>query len=988
VAVRGDLVGRRAELERLADAFGRAASGESRAIFVRGETGIGKTRLVEEALAAARARGFRVLASRAFPVDGSLGYALFLDALGPFLRAMEPARRAALVSGLPRLGRLFDGLGLPSPDLLPDAALEKTRLFEAVVRLVERLAEDAPLVLFFDDLHWADPSSLELLQYLVRGLRDRPAVVAGAYRSDEPEPTHALRRAIVALTRAGLAEEVELSRLTRGDLVALARGLLAADPPAELVDLLDQRTGGTPLFAEGVVRAMIDAGQLVPVGSGPDAGWVLSRASTSALPAGLRALILDRIDRLAAEERALLGLVAVYAEAAPRALLRLASGLPDERFGERVERLRLAGLLVEQVDEAGLAYALAHPLVQEVAYADLSETARRRGHAAFVAALESPLRAGRASAQDLLRLARHYRAAGAEVDGGRALDVLAAAADQARRLHSNEEAAGYYLAALRLARSAGDLARLPRLLEQLGEAWADMGENAAAIGAWTEVLDEHAGRLDAETVARVHRRLALAEWDRADFAAALRHLEVGVAALGQSAPSAELVELMHARLTVEMRLRDQAAATATAARIVALGRELGSPQAVAEGYLAEGIAHLAQGAYQRARVLSLTALAGAEAVGDVLLVKRVLDTLTRVALFLGETGLARQAAERSLATSRALGAPSTELHPRFHLVLLDVMAGDLHGAARASADALALARRLGRARALAGSLAGRAMALIALGELADAEALVAEARAVYGAGTAADHNIARSIDLADALLALERDEPERARAMAQELAQSLSVGANPPLGLAVFAEVQVAADDAAGAIATAAALAALGPPGSYPAALGLRAQGLARRRLGEAADAAELLAQAADAFDALGMPFEAARSRLELAHAAAKADAARAEAVARQSLAVFEEIGARSWGERSRHFLRALGVRSARPARRAPAGILSERQLEVARLVAEGLGNGEIAAALVVSPRTVTTHLDHIYRRLGITSRAALARYVVEAGLLPGRGPR
>src|SRR5581483_4351822 len=250
---------------------------------------------------------------------------------------------------------------------------------------------------------------------------------------------------------------------------------------------------------------------------------------------------------------------------------------------------------------------------------------------------------------------------------------------------------------------AGDLDRLPRLLEQLGEALADTGENAAAIGAWTEVLVDHAGRLDAETVARLHRRLALAEWDRADFAAAQRHLETGVAALASSAPSAELVELMHARLTVEMRLRDQAAATATAARIVALGRELGSPRAVAEGYLAEGIAHLAQGAYQRARVLSLTALAGAEAVGDVLLVKRVLDTLTRVALFLGETGLARQAAERSLATSRALGAPSTELHPRFHLVLLDVMAGDLHGAARVSADALALARRLGRARALAGS---------------------------------------------------------------------------------------------------------------------------------------------------------------------------------------------------------------------------------------------------------------------------------------------
>jgi DNA-binding CsgD family transcriptional regulator/tetratricopeptide (TPR) repeat protein len=990
VTRQADLIGRRDELGWLAAALARAAAGESRAVFVAGETGIGKTRLIDEALGSARAAGFRVLTARAFPVDGSLGYALFLDALGPYLRGLEPVRRATLLSGLARLGRLFDGLGLPGAEVLGDAALEKTRLFEAVVRLVERLADAAPLALFFDDLHWADPSSLEMLQYLVRGVRNHRVVVVGAYRCDEVEPARRLRRALAALSHAGLAEEIQLKRLMRHELAALTRGLLAADPPPELIDMLDQRTGGTPLYVEGVVRAMVEAGQLVEVGSGAEASWVLSPGSGSVLPAGLRSLVLDRVDRLEDDDRSLLSLVAVYAEAVPRRVLREASGLTDGILGACVERLRGAGLLAEQIDDIGLAYRVPHPLIQEVTYAELSETARRRGHRAFVAVLEL-MGHGQAGAltQDLLRLARHYRGADGEADEGRALEVLIAAADQARRLHSNEEAAGYYRAALRLARASGQAHRLPVLLEHLGEVWGHTGENVAAIAAWTEAL-EHAARLDVQAVARLHRRLALAEWDRPDFAAAQHHVGKGIAALASAPPCAELIELMHVRLTLEMRLRDRAAATTTAAELVALGQRLGSPQAIAEGYLAEAIAHLARGAYPEALARTLDALASADEIGDVLLVKRVLDTLTRMAFFLGEIGAARRAAERSLRISRELDAPSTELYPRFHLVLLDLAAGNLRGALRASADALALARRLDRPRALAGSLAGRAMALTYLGALDEAAPLIEEARGAYGAGSTADHNIARSVDLAEALLALERGDPLRAATLGAELAQSVSVGANPPLGLAVYGEAQVSTGDPGGGLETARALAELGPADSYPSALSARIRGLARRALGETEHAVELLAEAAGAFEAAGMPLETTRTRYELSLALAERDRHQAEATARQSLADFEQMGALRWAQRTRHLLREMGVRRSGGGRqgRGAAGNLSARQLEIARLVADGLANNEIAEALVLSPRTVTTHLDHIYRRLGLNSRAALTRYVVESGLIPPRARR
>ncbi len=155
---RPPLVGRRAEMDRLAAQLSRAARGQGCAIFLVGEAGIGKTRLAHEALVLAREQGFLILEGSAYELEGRLAYAPILAAFGPFLRRLDSAHQARLVSGLPDLGRLFTDLRLPAPLSLGDPALEKTRLFEAVARLLEQLTRETPVLLFLDDLHWADPS--------------------------------------------------------------------------------------------------------------------------------------------------------------------------------------------------------------------------------------------------------------------------------------------------------------------------------------------------------------------------------------------------------------------------------------------------------------------------------------------------------------------------------------------------------------------------------------------------------------------------------------------------------------------------------------------------------------------------------------------------------------------------------------------------------------------------------------------------------------
>ena len=178
------LVGRSAEMDQLAAGLERVAHGQGCVMFLVGEAGIGKTRLAHEALALAREQGFLVLEGSAYTLEGHLAYAPILAIFGPFLRRLDSPRQAQLVSGLSDLGRLFNDLRLPAPLPLGNPALEKTRLFEAVARLLERLARETPVLLFLDDLHWADPASIELLHYLARGIADQSVLVLGTYRAE------------------------------------------------------------------------------------------------------------------------------------------------------------------------------------------------------------------------------------------------------------------------------------------------------------------------------------------------------------------------------------------------------------------------------------------------------------------------------------------------------------------------------------------------------------------------------------------------------------------------------------------------------------------------------------------------------------------------------------------------------------------------------------------------------------------------------------
>ena len=629
--------------------------------------------------------------------------------------------------------------------------------------------------------------------------------------------------------------------------------------------------------------------------------------------------------------------------------------------------------MVEEPAGSDLVYRAAHPLIAEVAYGELAETRRRRLHAGVAAALEA-LGPG-----DPQRLAHHYRGAAGEADPGRALDVLVAAGQRAEEVHADAEAADLFASALALAR-ADRPAVVPELLECLGRARLRAGQLEAAVAAWSEVAAGRERSDDRPAVARLRGLLALAEWDRGRFDAAEAQLAAAFRAIEGTGADVELADLHHIRLRLLVRLGDAARLEEEAVALLALAERGGARQAVATAHLARADVAFLRGRFVAAREHGLQALAVAERAGLGTMAAQAYRHLSMTAANVGDQRLARKHALADL------GSPTLELGARFFILAIDLVTDAWEEVLRGADELLALGYRVGYARGVATGLAGRAFVLAHRGRPEEAGRCVAEAREVYGAAAAADRHIFTVVEIAEASAALAAGDPERARALAAGAVATPTV--LPCLGLAVLGEAQVAAGDLAGALGTARRLGGLGPAAPWPAACGSWVEGLARVALGERVAALVCLRRAADSLDGLGLPFQAARAQLGWAEVAAAVPgdehvpAGRADAVeaARRSLATFDQLGARPSADRSRRLLRALGERPAAPPRTLT-GELSERELQVVRLVAAGLSNAEIAARLFISPRTVTTHLQHVYSRLGLPSRTALTRWVLERGL-------
>ena len=455
-------VGRHATLRRLRALAERAVAGEAGLVFVSGEGGIGKTRLIAEL--AHRMPGFQVLYGRC-DEEELYPFGPWVDMLRPHLARMPQPELAELVRGAPELARLLPEIQERLPDLggLPPVGEPETRrrqMFGAVVTVVRRLAAERPVLLIVDDMHWADRSSLLLARHLARDPALGAVLGVGTFRDSELHPGHPLPELLAELERGGVLPRLRLDGMAEREVAQLIGG----DAAPGTVSAIHAETGGNPFFVKQLARHLEELDGAAVAGAG--------------VPQGVRDVIAARVGRLSEHAGRVLGVAALIGRDFDLELLERVAGLPEDELLDVLDAAVRGALLVEVASTPGR-YSFAHALLRTTLEAELSATRRGRLHLRIGEAIEE-LHGARPEPW-LAELARHFGAAGPRA-ADRAVAYAERAAAQAAARLAYDEAVRLLEAAVRLRRDDehADQAGLARLENALAAAQADAGQWEAA----------------------------------------------------------------------------------------------------------------------------------------------------------------------------------------------------------------------------------------------------------------------------------------------------------------------------------------------------------------------------------------------------------------------------------------------------------------------------------------------------------------------------
>ena len=972
------LVARGRELRALRAAYTAAAGGQATAVLLSGDAGVGKTRMAEELAAFAREDGALVLTGRCLD-SGETGLPYL-----PVVEALGPVRERA--GGRAALARLFGDWaehGLPDAGLATTATggprteqdINQLQLFDALHALLAELADEQPVVLVLEDLHWADASTRRLVSFLLSRLRTQALLVLATYRGEDLHRRHPLRPLLAELLRLPAVERLDMAPFTRSDarafVSALAEGALGDAAVRELA----ARSDGNAFFAEELLAAYSDCAD-----------------QTDALPATLVDVLLARIERLGPAAQKVVRMASVGGRRVPDDRLRAVAEMDDAELDAALREAVQHNVLVT---EDGDVYTFRHALLREAVYHDLLPGERVRLHAAYARELAPRMgEPGVAAA-----LAHHSMESHALTV---ALRASMQAASEAELLGAPAESLEHLERALKIWDAVPvDERPTPsnaRLLERASFVAGTSGEPERAIAYARAAVAGTDSAAEPIQAAHVRRRLA-----QALYATDGREEEARTVI-------EEALDLVRERPGMVSAWVHAAYAT--------ILRGLGEP--------AGSLAHA-----REAIAMAKTADAGG-AEADALITLAMLDEAR------GETEASREGLRAAMDLATRVGAPTVEIRARFTLALNQYEHGDLADAVRTLEEGVARASAHGLTWSTYG-LELRALQLVTRYAIGDWDAAEAEAEpghrvshAVWGRLTMlsalisvgrgrfaeADRVLAeyRSDDhrstptpIVAAMVASElaqwRGKPERAlehlRA-AVELAQSgwemvvirlaaLALSALADAAQSVVARrdedaIRAVVEEAERLLETARKTAHDGAPRTGdlgPEGRGWMARAEAEHSRVVGTPSVQLWTRAVEEFD-YGAVYEQALCRWRLAEALLLADdRTTAAAELRKADAAASSLGAKPLQDALRRIARRARIAldpDATPRERID--LFTPRERAVLALVAQGRTNRQVGDELFISEKTVSVHLSRIMAKLGATRRAEAVAVAYDRGLL------
>jgi len=515
------LVGRDEEIKQLMRCLDSALNGKGSTVLIYGEAGVGKTRLVNEFLKLAKKTGAKVLSGWCLS-EAAIPYFPFTEAVNTYISIVgDEKAKSVMTKQLGITGWLRGPVSAresKTRELFSTPEIERDRTFEAVARVLLLLSAQEPLILFLDDLHWADHLSLALLHYLSKKCRNSRLLIIGTYRPEEVIPTeekklHPLEETIFSMSREGLLVRMELGRLKRNDFPEFLRSIFRSLLNNEFVEKLYDETEGNPLFAIETLNLLVDESFL----SEKEGQWILTAPTEKmGIPSKIQEVITRRVTRLEREEKKLLDLAAVCGHSFnPDTISKITASDKADILQTLVE-IEQRHRLIRSEDST---FEFTHHKIREVIYVNLPGELRKVYHLKTASCLEQVV-TERISDSYMADLALHY------VEGGapeKAFEYLVKLGEKAVDIFANLQAMEYLNKALEATQKVASLAtskNLARIYMLRGRAWLGQGEMIRAVDDFYLLLQNATNINDESMITEAHHWIGsvlywAGKWDEA-----------------------------------------------------------------------------------------------------------------------------------------------------------------------------------------------------------------------------------------------------------------------------------------------------------------------------------------------------------------------------------------------------------------------------------------------------------------------------------------
>ncbi len=748
-------VGRDNELGELRARWGRCARGSGALVFVSGEAGIGKTRLIAEFARLVESEGGRVFAGGTTSPERA-PYQCVAEALRsalPLLAAhrIDRSTLAALANVLPELRAGEDAL--PTlPVLAPDR--EAQRLLDALAQCANALASPRPLLIILEDVHWAGRATIDAIAAIVRRTARAPVMVIASYREEEAQRGHPLRALERDLGTERLAGTVVLGRLKRDDVASLLAKIKNHEPPEDArVSEFYAHTEGLPLFLNEALAE--------------DREQRLERDAPRMVSGGIAATIAARTARLSDDARTVVEIAAIAGQGFSVDVVREAAGLSAAAVIEGLAELLDRRLIREAGARSRQDYVFSHHLIAASIYDEIEAERRSRRHAR-IASVMRDLHAEHLT--EVSRdLAHHYECAGLPKD---AAYWYAAAARRASELYANDECITFATKALKDTAERDARRDLLRLRESGFGRVGDRDSQRADIyelDKLAEEIDSDTERLDVIRRTIVFAR-SLGESDRE--LALIDRMETLATRSGDPHVEAEAA-LQRATCLVGLSRHREGLDAARAALALYERLEDVPKQAACLGLLLEISTNA--GDYDRAREYLERLRECASSAGDRTIAARALSVAAIAALLRQRYAESRELSGEALAIGQHVGDREMEALSRARIAVASVWLGDYDEAIGQFERSLEMYRAIGHRRGLCSTLTNKTLLAMRLGKFDEAVESIEQSNALLDVVREARMGIANDVNLS--FIKLHTGDPKTAKMLAASaLVRARSIG--------------------------------------------------------------------------------------------------------------------------------------------------------------------------------------------------------------------